>query len=163
LRSSRACLLAGCVLGMGACCTSGQFSYERPILNDLESLQSAQAAYSSVAGGWYGTPACLGAPWDCLQGYPADGPAFVPPALATLTPENGYARSFYKDRPTNPMAVPGPFGQTYAAWAYTAVPQKERGKRRSFCADSTGRICAYKGPMPEPIRAQCSSPCERLR
>lgn len=154
-----AAAVAGFVLGR---LSASQPGSEEPILTDLRAMQSAQAAYSSMTG-YYGTPECLGSPWDCIYGYPAHAPSFVPPALASLTPENGYVRSFYKGKEVLPMGPPGRSKPTYAAWAYTAVPESATPMSRSFCTDSTGRICAYEGTMPEPTGAQCSSPCERIR
>jgi hypothetical protein len=139
---------------------------ENVVLGDLRTVITAQAAYEAVNAGFPDTLQCLAAPKDCIPGYPPDSPPFLSATMAGLTPENGYVRAFHPGPPA-PTAryvphVASP--SSLAAWAYTAVPSRDRRGRKSFCADSTGRICAtVDGSPPIVVDGQCASPCERVQ
>lgn len=128
---------------------------EAASIGDTRTVISAQAAYESVAGG-YGDLACLPAPATCLKGY--TGPAFLDDELASLKDKSGYKRAFQAGRA-------GSKPRTYQTFAYTATPA-EPGKTgtRSFCGDSTGRICvAAAGAALVPVAGACPANCQALQ
>jgi hypothetical protein len=165
--SSRLVRLAFAVLGCAsvACATHRRLVQqdEEVILRDLRKLISAEAAYESLNAGWADTLECLAAPANCIPGYPKDAPPVLDSTLARLVPENGYARAFHAGPPAqlvSPLSSPS----SLSAWAYTAVPMKDRRGRKAFCADSTQRICAtLDGSMPAVKDGQCVTPCERVQ
>ena len=160
-------LVAGCAMLLtGACCTAHTrllLQDEAVISNDLRAVQDAQATYQAMNAGGYDTLECLAAPSRCMRGYPEGAPVFLPAHLATLAPENGYVRTFHAGQPL-PATAPHASRSSLLGWAYTAVPERERSGRKSFCADSTGRICVFlDGAAPRVEDALCPSPCERIR
>jgi hypothetical protein len=128
---------------------------EAATIGDTRTVISAQAAYASTAQG-YGSLSCLAKPASCLRSY--RGPAFLDEALASATQKDGYDRGFH----------PGPAGPregTYRAFAYVSTP-REPGRTgvRSFCGDSTGRVCfdaAGAGIVPRD--GLCPAICTDLR
>jgi hypothetical protein len=139
---------------------------ENVILNDLRTVMAAQTAYEAANAGFPDTLECLSAPQDCIPGYPPNAPPFLSATLASLGPENGYVRAFHPGPPA-PTALHVPHlasRSSLAAWAYTAVPSRDRRNRKSFCVDSTQRICAtVDGSPPVVVNGQCASPCERVQ
>jgi hypothetical protein len=139
---------------------------EGVIVNDLRTVLMAEAAYEAANGGFPDTLQCLAAPQGCVPGYPKDAPSFLVATLANLVPENGYVRAFHPG-PAAPSAlrqsgVCSP--SSLVAWAYTAVPATDRRKRKSFCVDSTQRMCAtMDGGSPVVVNGQCGSPCQRIQ
>jgi hypothetical protein len=139
---------------------------ENVILNDLRKVLAAQAAYEASNAGFPDTLRCLSAPQDCLPGYPKDAPPFLSATLANLVPENGYVRAFHPG-----AAAPSALRQlqfsspsSLAAWAYTAVPATDGRHRKSFCVDSSQRICVTVGGRPPVVvNGQCASTCERIQ
>jgi hypothetical protein len=137
---------------------------EEVILNDLRKVLSAEAVYESLNGGWYDRLECLGAPQNCIPGYPKDAPPVLDAALAQLVPENGYARAFHAGPPARIVNAELSSKTSITAWAYTAVPSRERRGRKGFCVDSSQRICAtLDGSTPVVKNAQCGTPCERVQ
>ena len=136
---------------------------EAGTIGDIRTVMSAEAAYQSASGGYYGPPQCLSAPTTCLPAY--SGPTFLDSQLASGTVKSGYRRTFHAG-PVAP-AVPGPPAPTESleSFAYTAVPV-ERGKTgtRGFCGDSTGRICfTTDGSAPAVVDGACDPGCTDLR
>jgi uncharacterized membrane protein YhaH (DUF805 family) len=116
---------------------------ESAAIGDIRTVISAQAAYRSANGGWFeGNPECLAAPAvGCVPGYPADGPGFLEPVLASRQPKSGYQRRFEPGRMVS--VDPAVSSQTSVGnYAYVAVPVTPgQTGVRSFCGDSTGVIC----------------------
>ncbi len=136
---------------------------EGVILNDLRKVISAEAVYESLNGGFPDRLECLGAPRNCIPGYPKDAPAVLDAALARLVPENGYTRQFHPGPPAR-LVPPTSSPSSLASWAYTAVPSHDRRGRKAFCADSTQRICAtLDGSSPVVHDGTCGMPCERVQ
>ena len=136
---------------------------EAATIGDIRTVISAEAAYQSSSGGYYGPPPCLAAPPTCLPAY--SGPTFLDHDLASATVKNGYRRTFH--------AGPGASANTSApaatgsleSFAYTAVPA-EPGKSgvRAFCGDSSGRICfTSDGSPPALAGGLCDPGCPDLR
>jgi len=127
---------------------------EAATIGDIRTVISAQAAYEASTQG-YGELACLSAPATCVKGY--TGPAFLDAELASLKDKNGYKRVFQAGKP-------GPRPRSFQTYAYAATPL-EAGKAgtRSFCGDSTGRICADpKGAAIVPVGGSCPATCQTL-
>ena len=118
---------------------------ESGVLGDLRGFQSAQQAYSASNGGHYeGRIECLSAPGPCLgTGVPVLRPE-VARRLLIRDP------SFYRFQ----FDVPQPLtadersrhgarsSTSVTAYALRATPvQPGQTGSRSFCADSTGRLC----------------------
>lgn len=128
---------------------------EAAAIGDTRTVISGEMAYQMTAQG-YGDLACLAAPAKCLPGY--TGPHFLDETLASAQAKNGYRRSFR----------PGPAGKkkgTYSTFAYTATPVTpgETGSR-SFCGDSTGRVCFDpKGAEILPKAGVCPATCTDLK
>jgi uncharacterized membrane protein YhaH (DUF805 family) len=116
---------------------------ESATIGDIRTVISAQAAYQSANGGYYDANLeCLASPaTGCVPGYPAEGPTFLDPALASRQAKSGYARRF---DPGAMIAVDASLSSqtSVESWAYVAVPVAPgQTGVRSFCGDSSGRIC----------------------
>jgi type II secretory pathway pseudopilin PulG len=132
---------------------------ESAAIGDIRTIVSAQAAYQSASGGYYGTPECLANPAPCIPNY--QGPTFLDAQLASLQPKSGYQRSFH----------PGPAAQGdqglsgLMGYAYTAVPvAKGQTGVRGFCGDASGVVCfTPDGSTPEVVDGACGPSCTPLR
>jgi type II secretory pathway pseudopilin PulG len=127
---------------------------EAAAIGDIRSVMSAEAAYAAVSGGAYGTPACLAKPKDCVAGYA--GASFLDDALARDGLKQGYERRF-TGQPAS--------GGRLRAFAYAAAPATvAQTGNRSFCGDSSGRVCFLRdGAMPQAVDGQCPAQCDSLR
>ena len=105
---------------------------EAATIGDIRSIISGQMAYSTVNGGFYASRLeCLSSPGDCIANSTS------PPMLsagADASPKSGYVREL----------VPGSLARdsatsTFAFLAYPSNPGQSGV--RSFCGDSSGRIC----------------------
>lgn len=138
---------------------------EAATIGDIRTVISAEAAYQSASGGYYGPLECMAAPTTCLPAY--SGPTFLDPELASATVKNGYRRTFHPGAAVStntPLGVPAPT-RRLESFAYTAVPA-ERGRTgtRGFCGDSTGRICyTADGSEPAVAGGACDPGCPDLR
>ena len=137
---------------------------EAATIGDIRTLISAEAAYQSASGGYYGPLECLGRPTECLPEY--SGLAFLDTTLASGATKSGYRRTFH---PGNPIAA-GADGAAAPArsletFAYVAVPEN-RGQTgvRGFCGDSSGRVCfTTDGSAPAIADGVCDPGCQDLR
>jgi type II secretory pathway pseudopilin PulG len=126
---------------------------ESAAIGDVRTVISAQAAYQSANGGYYAsTLDCLVSPTSpgCIPSYPANGPTFIEPPLATAGPKSGYLRSFVAI-PAPPDADPKLVGRNSAvSFLYGAVPFKPGNTGiRGFLGDASGMICfSTDGSMP---------------
>jgi prepilin-type N-terminal cleavage/methylation domain-containing protein len=112
---------------------------ESGTIGDIRSILSAETAYQSANGGFYGNITCLSTPSGCLTSY--SGPTFLDPSIASATAtKSGYVRTF---SPGTPVASSGAVGtQSLSDFTYFATPlsQNQTGVR-GFGGDSSGRIC----------------------
>lgn len=135
-------------------------------LGEVRTIVSAEKAYAGLNGGYFDTPACLGAPSQCVPGTPGSVPPFLDPSLARLEPRGGYEFRF----------EPGPFPSlddaergrvsksSLTAFAVIAVPRTGGGRGRAFCGDSRGTFCARAdGTMPEARDGRCPKSCPALQ
>jgi prepilin-type N-terminal cleavage/methylation domain-containing protein len=108
---------------------------EAATIGDIRTVISAQAAYHSASGGYYGRALCLLAPTGagCLPSYPTNGPTFLDSAVSALVPKSGYARSMDET-----AAVPGGL----SCYVYHATPLNTgQTGVRGFAGDCSGVIC----------------------
>ena len=118
-------------------------SNEATAIADIRTVIAAQAAYSSVNGGWYEYNfACLATHGACIPMAPASTPTFLDSQLAALTPKAGYVRAI-----GSLGGVPQPPDPTVSttsvnAYVYTASPsQQGQTGVRGFGGDASGIVC----------------------
>lgn len=135
---------------------------ESAAIADIRTVLSAESEYLAASGGYYGPLECLAMPRSCLPSYA--GPALVDGALLDTGARRGYTRSFHGEAAAGlPAGVPA---SSLRAYAYVAVPENQgRTGVRSFCGDSTGRICTIvDGSIPEVVGGLCpAGDCKDLR
>jgi type IV pilus assembly protein PilA len=107
---------------------------ESATIGDIRTVISAEAAYHSANGGYYGDLPCLTAPAapGCIPSYPTTAPTFLDSQIAFLAPKSGYERSF------DPAILPG--GVSCYTYHATPATQNQTGVR-GFAGDCSGRIC----------------------
>ncbi len=132
---------------------------ESATLGDIRTLISAQAAYHSANGGFYGPLDCLATPSgaNCIPNYPTAAPIFLDLQLASQDPKNGYARSFQGSTPTG-------LRQDISCYAYHATPVVggQTGVR-GFAADCSGSICFTNNGSAIPTPNGVLPVCDTLR
>jgi type II secretory pathway pseudopilin PulG len=129
---------------------------EAATIGDVRTVISAQAAYTTVNGGYYDTLECLGAPGNCIPDY--SGPTFLDPTLASGIPKNGYRRTLYLGEAADLAGAAQPISpSSVRSYAYVAVPlQRGQTGVRAFCGDVNGVVCATAdGSEPEVADGQC--------
>jgi prepilin-type N-terminal cleavage/methylation domain-containing protein len=108
---------------------------EAATIGDIRSVISAEAAYHSAAGGYYGPLACMLTPSAaaCIPGYPATAPTFIDSLIASSTAKSGYARTMDES-----AAVPGGL----SCYVYHGVPVSvgQTGVR-GLAGDCSGKLC----------------------
>ena len=108
---------------------------ESATVGDIRTVVSAEAAYHSASGGYYGTGLCLLVPsgGGCVPSYPLTAPTFVDSQIAGMTPKSGYSRSMDES-----AAVPGGL----SCYHYRAVPiNPGQTGVRGLGGDCSGSIC----------------------
>ena len=160
--------LAGCVaaIAIPSFLRARVSANEAATLGDIRTVVSAQAAYQTASGGFYGPPQCLAEPQHCLPEY--SGPHFLDAKLASLEARHGYRRTFHAGPPASvTSSVPGaPFATgSLQSFAYVAVPVTTgQTGVRGFCGDSSGRICfTTDGSAPGVVEGACAPDCEEVR
>lgn len=133
-------------------------SPESGAIGDARSVGSAQVAYSSSNGGYFGQLSCLGAPTSC--GWPTGTTPFLDADITSLKPKQGYARSFLAGRAGKGKPDPGIETFVYAA---TPVRPGETGCR-GFAIDHTGLICfTIDGTIPPVEKGALAPSCSPLK
>lgn len=135
---------------------------ESSAVTDIRIIYSAEMLFMAVADGAYGDLRCLNVPADCVVEIP--GEKLLEKDITVATEKNGYRRKFHggaRVRSAKAKGSPSPFVKTFA---YTAVPtgRGETGMR-SYCGDSTGRVCVTEdGSEPAVVGGLCT-PCIELK
>ena len=131
----------------------------------MRAMITAQTVYSTANNGQYGTLECLVAPSQCLADYPPSSPPFLSRDQATDAWHAGYEFRFFRSDGSDAVESRAPAGKSFSAWVYVAQPVTAGSSGvRSFCADSTARVCAYQdGRTPRPVAGRCPADCEDLR
>jgi type IV pilus assembly protein PilA len=136
---------------------------EAGAIGDTRTVISAQAAFQSSSGGFYGQLDCLASPSTCIPNYPGTAPTFLDPAIGSTANspvlKSGYSRSQLDGAAVNP-----PVGSTGYddVFTYEATPsvQNQTGVR-GFAGDSSGRVCydvtgAAPGTVNNSLDVTCS-------
>ena len=132
---------------------------ESATLGDMRTIISAEAAYHSANGGFYGPLNCLVLPSgaNCIPSYPLTAPIFLDQNLASLADKSGYRRSFQPGPPTGTRS-------DIACYAYHAVPITLGNTGvRGFGGDCSGVICYSHDGSPVPSTNGQLDPCNPLR
>ena len=132
-------------------------SNEAATIGDIRSVISAEAAYHSAAGGYYGTPVCLLVPSGsgCIPAYSPTAPTFIDSEMASLNAKSGYDRTFIG------LPLPGGLG----CYVYQTTPSaQDKTGVRAFSGDCSGVICYTPDGTPVPQAGGTMSPgCLALR
>jgi len=132
---------------------------ESATIGDMRSVLSAEAAYQSANGGFFGNITCLSTPSACITGY--GGPTFLDPNLCSATvTKSGYVRSFAVGSTVAPAGAVG--SNSMGDFTYNASPatQNQTGVR-GFAADGSGRICFNQNGVPPTITG--STTCNSIQ
>ena len=118
-------------------------SNEATAIADIRTVIAAQAAYSSVNGGWYEYNfACLATHGACIPMAPASTPTFLDSQLAALTPKAGYVRAIGSLGSTPQPPDPTVSTTSVSTYVYTASPsQQGQTGVRGFGGDASGIVC----------------------
>jgi type IV pilus assembly protein PilA len=139
---------------------------EAAAIRDVQSVISAETAYSASNGGFFDKLDCLVTPQRCIPAYSANAPTFLQAEFTQESARAGYQRALHAGpAPVDPdLDRISPTSMT--AFAYVAVPNVYgRTGVRAFCGDSTGIVCATAGEeMPSIVDGQCPSSdvCQRI-
>jgi hypothetical protein len=140
---------------------------ERIAMLDLRTVMMAGKEYAALNGGYFGPPECLTAPAKCRPDLPKDQAPILDPSHDWMATRIGYDRKFHPGPPlaedvrARARAAVG----SLKAYAFTVSPTKpgETGIR-SFCGDSTGRVCAMANGVEPPVRdGRCLPACKDLQ
>jgi prepilin-type N-terminal cleavage/methylation domain-containing protein len=124
---------------------------ESATIGDIRTVISAEAAYQSANGGWYGPLTCLNQPVGdpCIPNYPATAPTFLDSSIAGQDPplaKSGYDREFVVGLSpaainTNISGSGSMSGYSYLASPVTSGQTGVRG----FGGDASGVLCFTSG------------------
>lgn len=114
-------------------------------VGDSRSVGSAEVAYSSSNGGFFGYISCLATPPSC--GWDKGTTPFLDAQLGSLQTKQGYVRSFVAGAPGKGKPDPG-----ITTFVYVATPAVVgQTGNRGFAIDHTGLICFTTDGTPPPI------------
>jgi prepilin-type N-terminal cleavage/methylation domain-containing protein len=117
---------------------------ESGTVGDIRSVISAEAAYHSANGGYYGTLNCLLVPSaaGCIPAYSTAAPTFIDSQIAALTGKSGYDRAFFG------VTIPGGLG----CYVYQTTPSsQDKTGVRGFSGDCSGVVCFTPDGTPVPL------------
>ena len=132
----------------------------------LRAVMTAQMRYASVNGGAFDTLACLAGPERCLPRVSKDLAPFLAPEALSPEAQADYRLTLHAGpAPHEPRSPTQYSPSSLAAYACVAHPQPPGGAlRRTFCGDSTGRLCVLSSPeSPELADGVCPLLCTDLR
>jgi hypothetical protein len=129
---------------------------ETESLSAIRTMMSGQAAFEGLTGS-YGTPRCLAAPAQCIEGYSASDPVFL--GADMLRPvRDGRLMTFHAEPAREPDSQVKEAFEGYAIVAVPLVPGEDSA--RTFCGDHTGRLCFYpEARVPRIHDARCPEDC----
>ena len=138
---------------------------EAAAIRRIREVVSAEVAYASSNGGFYGSPECLAGPERCIPSY--SGPTFLTYPGAFDAPTVGYRATLHLGAPVPPEVLErGQVGAgSSGSYVVTLVPL-ERGSTgvRAFCGDRSGVVCFFQDGMMPPVDGEaCPSECVPLR
>jgi prepilin-type N-terminal cleavage/methylation domain-containing protein len=132
---------------------------ESATIGDIRSVISAEAAYHSASGGFYGTLLCLLDPngAGCIPNYPTNAPTFIDSHIGLQLPKSGYNRSM-----DDTAVVPGGL----SCYVYHATPINVGSTGvRGLAGGCGGIICATPDGTPVPTGGPgvMSSTCQPIQ
>jgi prepilin-type N-terminal cleavage/methylation domain-containing protein len=121
---------------------------EAATIGDIRTVISAQAAFQSANGGWYGgSLSCLNNPQGgnaCIPNYPAGAPTFVDAAIGgpAAGAKSGYNRTFTAGAPPATINTNVSGTNSVSSYVYLTSPvnQGQTGVR-GFGGDASGVLC----------------------
>ena len=119
-------------------------SNESATVGDIRAVISAEAAYHSANGGFYGTLDCLLVPSaaGCIPAYSTGAPTFSDSQIASMESKSGYDRDFFT------LPVVGGLG----CYVYQTVPSaQDKSGVRGFSGDCSGVVCYTPDGTPVPL------------
>ena len=127
-------------------------------VGDSRSVGSAEVAYSSSNGGFFGQPSCLSNPVTC--NWAAGTTPFIDAQLGSLTTKQGYRRSFLPGSAGSGSPDPG-----LTTFVYFALPASlAQTGNRAFGIDHTGLICfTTDGTAPPTSNQALDQTCTPLK
>jgi uncharacterized membrane protein YhaH (DUF805 family) len=141
---------------------------EASAIGNVRTVISAQAAYQSANQGFYeGQWECLAGVRTCIPDY--SGPTFLDATLFK-GPRSGYVHELHGGAPAAAAKGISPSStDAFAVIAYPVTPGKTGV--RSFCGDSSGRVCAITSGSRDELLAgasgqagmRCADACLELR
>ncbi len=112
---------------------------ESGAIGDSRTVSSAEVAYSSSNGGYFGHLTCLNTPTVC--GFAANTTQFIDSQISSQTSKQGYARLMS----AGPVPVPAagfPDTSGFPTWVYEATPVlTAQTGNRAFAVDHSGLVC----------------------
>jgi hypothetical protein len=134
---------------------------ESSAVADIRTIYSAEMLFMAVADGNYGELRCLNIPADCIVDIP--GEKLLDKDITVATEKNGYRRRFHGGERVPSAKAKGSPSPFVKAFAYTAVPTS-RGETgmRSYCGDSSGRVCVVEDGSTPPVAGGLCTPCKEL-
>src|SRR4249920_341578 len=142
-------------------------SRDRMVLLDVRTVLMAARQFASRNGGYFGELRCLTAPESCRPDFPKEEGPLLDPTHDWLATRLGYVRKFHPgplvDEETG--LRDGAATGSLKAFAFTVAPETPgQTGLRSFCGDSTGKVCAVaSGAEPTVKEGRCRPPCQELK
>jgi hypothetical protein len=138
---------------------------EAASIGRMRELISAETAYATANGGFYGSTECLTAPDGCIPGY--SGQPFLWLSVPFDAPMNGYRATLHLGPAVPPEVVErgqvGPSSASSYVLILAPVAQGQTGIR-AFCADASGAICVFPGGTVPPVDGEaCPADCIPMR
>jgi prepilin-type N-terminal cleavage/methylation domain-containing protein len=115
---------------------------EARAIGDTRTVLSAQVAYASANGGWFGEITCLATPSTCIPQFSEDAPTFLDLNIGEESVVvGGYARAFTGG--STPTGLPTSVDpESVDAFCYASTPQSQNITGvRGFGGDASGVIC----------------------
>jgi hypothetical protein len=136
---------------------------ETVALGTLRTIVAAEDEYARSNSGYYDTLACLTEPARCIPDHPVVEPTANDRRQYLQPKPAGYVFAFYAGPPVIDRDPAHTSPSSLRAYAYVAVPRKYgRTGVRTFCADSTGKVCSSLEVL-SPVRdGACPSDCRPL-
>jgi hypothetical protein len=140
---------------------------DRAALLDVRTVMMASKQFAARNGALFGPLTCLTRPETCLTGFPRVEAPFLDPTHDWLETRHGYARKFHLGLKASPDTVraAGASPESYKYFAFTTAPVKPGDTGlRSFCGDSSGKICFIASGAPPTVKdGRCAPPCRELK
>jgi hypothetical protein len=135
---------------------------ERMALVSLSTVIQAQRSYAAMNNQLFDSMACLMQPASCIPGQPDAAPV-MDPGYKWTEPRLGYVLRFHPGPSASPQAIQGKASpSSITAFAVTLTPEDAKSGGRSFCGDSTGRMCSSTGGA-APVKDGRCEPCKKLQ